>query len=134
MRKRGSEKSEKGKEECLRHKNGLEEGGNDEWKFDQESTLVTRVEEFQTHATRPKTRQSVHPNGLWCGGEIRGGSGSVTDQHCACCHQRSVEETDGEEWKEREMRKCNESTLHVVLHLPNTATAAAPAAAAAKCM
>ena len=29
-----------------------EEGENDEWKFDQESTPVTRVEEFETQASK----------------------------------------------------------------------------------
>ena len=60
--KRGNNEEERLREERERERGVLEaqewseEGENDEWKFDQESTPVTRVEVFVTQATRRKTR------------------------------------------------------------------------------
>ena len=52
-RKRGSEKSEKWKEGCRRHKNGSDEYHDRvRTKFDQESALANGVEEFERQATR----------------------------------------------------------------------------------
>ena len=98
--KLGNNEEERLREERERERGVLEaqewseEGENDEWKFDRESTPVTRVEEFETQATRRKTRQPVHQNGLWCGGGIRGGSVSVTST--ARGATRTVEEKDGD--------------------------------------
>ena len=63
--KRGKYEEERLREERERERRVLEaqewseEGDNDEWKFDQESTLVNMVEEFESQATR-RTNETTH--------------------------------------------------------------------------
>ena len=113
-----------------------EEGENDELKFDQESAYVNRVVKVETQATSRANETERYMvwwrNSWWIRirdrPTLRTAKGRRRTWRAA---SRAVDETDGEKWKEREMRKCNESTLHVVLHLPNMANVAAPAAATA---
>ena len=82
--------------------------------------------------------QSIHRSGIWCGGEIIGGSvlnmdqeqgmdnlQTARDRRRACrVANRAVTETEG-----RCGNKKRESTLHVVLHLPSNTAATAAATA-----
>ena len=113
MRKRGPEKSEKRKEECRKHE-WSEEVENNELMFDQESSFVNRVEEFETQATR-RANETVHAperyivwwrKSWWIRISDRPALQTAKGrQRTWRAATRALEETDAEKWKEREKER-----------------------------